>query len=224
MTDVIETAEIRTTLTGKMTNAILLLNDADSFLWLRQQGLHETNPYLGGGNWLILLGALSVLNLLGKISFISDERLVRCDESWFMGRRKNLRELGQQSVSEKHGFLNLSQLGGWNISPDDAEKFWDENRHPLSHVGSPRMGSGVVGRELGDYENTVQQIRAGNAGPLFFKLPASMFPNLAPDQVPIFANSDLLVHATRELLSVLNQLIDSGSDDDLRKVLFWCED
>jgi hypothetical protein len=222
MSDSSDIADMRNALKGKMSNAVLLLNDADSFLWLRQEGHHDANPFLGGGNWLILLGALSVLNLLGKISFISDERLGRCDVAWFSGKRARTDKMGNCNVSETEGFVNLCQLGTWNISDDEARKFWQENRNPLTHLGYPRMGAGVVGRELGSYMETVQKVKDADCGDLFFKLPSSIFPNLSPEQIPIFANSDLLVQATRNLVPALGLLVERGSDADIEKVFLWC--
>lgn len=214
MSDPSDITDMRNALKGKIDNSVLLLADADSFLWLRQEGYHDANPFLGGGNWLILLGALSVLNLLGKISFIGDARLEKCKLSLFTGKCPDTKELGKYGVSEKEGFVNLNQIGGWGITKEEAKKFWQENRNPLAHLGYPGMGAGVVDCSLGDYATTVKKIKEGHGGLMFFELPLTNSPK--------FANSDLLVNATRDLIPHLKRLVEEGSDEDIVKVYSWC--
>lgn len=211
-----EKYELQGALKGKIQNALLLLNDADTFLWFRREGHLAQHPELGGGNWLILLGVLSVLNLLGKISFLGDSRLRKCESSWFISSHPKTACLGSVGVSEKNGFINLYKIAGnWGIDEGSVGQFWEDNRHHLAHLGFPKYGGGVVdGENLGNYVSTKVKITAGEVGPIFFKLPL--------ENSPYYGNADLLCESARKLVQPLISKIDKASYQDLQKIYDWC--
>lgn len=214
--------ELRDVLKAKVANAELILSDNDTFLWFRQEGHIERLkqegeiPPPGGGNWLALLGALSVVSLLGKVSYLADERIDDVSITDITHRRT--RKMSLVGVSEIEGQINLLTMSSnspieWGVNGMELRVLWEDNRDWLAHLAFPRHGAGVTGKTYG-YLSAKTAIHEGRAGKVCEQLPLS--------NSPFFFNADILTAKIRELIPKIITIIDTANAERLNKINEWC--
>lgn len=141
-------------ITKHIKNSLMMLNDVNSFIFLRsKKGLPILNEYkLGGGNHLSLIGQFAMLNFISKINFVLNK-----GGSVYIGSDKieNVRKIRKDTPANLRKYIRIPKPGEMNEKDafvflifkypidlgipkqkEKIEKVWDDLRNKISHLAT----------------------------------------------------------------------------------------
>lgn len=143
----------------------LMLNDTNSFIFLRSEGLNLFKKYsLGGGNLLMVIGQFAVLNFLSKVYAVASrgEKAYKTEEDVrkYLEIIENLKQNNSEVLSKLKKYCKKPNLGEVNETMSFIElvkdypenigipreetiikKVWEDFRNKISHIATIANGN-----------------------------------------------------------------------------------